>query len=446
MEKKAIYNKLPVWGQNLACYYYGIRIKRSRYGKDFWRLLAEYEKRANWSYEQLCDYRDARLRKMIRHCYNTVPYYRDLFQEGGINPDSIKTLEDLKALPVLTKQVVNEQPERFISTAYPKNKMVTAHTSGTTGSGFIFKTTAEAICEQWAVWWRYRRALGIEFDTMCGLFGGRSVVPTNNTKAPFYRVNYPCRQLYFSIYHMSDANLPFYVEAIRKHNIRWLHGYPSALHILASFLNAHNEKLAMDYVTVGAENLLEGQKEAIKKAYNVEPYEHYGLSEGVSNFSQKKHREIIVDEDLAATEFLPRDDGISFDIIGTNLTNYAMPLIRYATNDICVVKTTSEGRVITSLDGRKEDYVLLPNGARVGRLDHIFKDLTDIREAQIIQKNAWSVEIVVVRNKNYSHDSERRLLKEAQERMPGLSINIRYKDYLERSATGKLRFVVSEIK
>ena len=446
MDKMAIYNHLPVFAQNLACTYEGWKIKRARYSKEFWRYLAEYESRAKWSYEQLCDYRDARLRKMIHHCYDTVPYYTKLFNEGGINPDSIKTLDDLKVLPILTKETINANPEEFISSAVLRDKMVTSHTSGTTGSGFIFKTTQEALCEQWAVWWRYRRALGIKYGTMCAQLGGRSVVPITCEHPPFYRWNRPCSMMYFSTYHMNRQNMYAYVDAMRSQNITWLHGYPSSICVLAEYLNENREQMKLNFVTIGAENLLESQKTKIISAFCTEPYQHYGMSEGVANTSEDIHHQMTVDEDYAAVEFVPINGMGSCDIIGTNLTNFAMPFIRYKTNDIGTVLETAHGRVVTALDGRAEDYVVLPNGAKIGRLDHVFKDLIHIREAQIVQTSLDRVQVNVVRGALYGPDDEDKLRSELAMRLGCIGIDVNHVDMIERTATGKLRFVVSQFE
>ncbi len=445
MDVMKVYNRLPVWGQNMACFAEGMRIRRTRYGKDFWQALNEYESHDKWSYERLCEYRDERLRKMIRHCYDTVPYYTKLFRDGGIDPDSIRTLDDLKVLPILTKAEINSHPEDFISTAVPKEKMITGHTSGTTGGGFVFKTTQQAVCEQWAVWWRYRRRLGIEFDTFCGLLGGRSVVPVTAGKPPYFRWNKPNRQMYFSTYHMNEETLPEYIASLRKYNVRWIHGYPSAINVLAEYMYSHGVELPMEYVTTGAENLLPSQKEHISAAFHVQAYQHYGLSEAVANFSEGPDHVMYVDEDLAAAEFLPMGDDGQCEVIGTNLINYAMPLLRYRTNDICSVTETADGRIITSLDGRLEDYVVLPNGTKIGRLDHIFKDLVSIREAQIVQKSRDRLQVLVVKGASYDKDAEERLKKEMALRLTGIGIDIVYVDAIPRTKSGKLRFVVSEI-
>lgn len=446
MDKMSIYNRLPVWGQNLACYYEGSRIKHTRYGKDFWRFLAEYESRADWSYEQLCDYRDARLRKMIRHCYDTVPYYTRLFNDSGINPDSIKALDDLKVLPILTKDIVKADPESFVSTAIPCSKIVVAHTSGTTGSGFVFKTTQEAICEQWAVWWRYRRALGIEYGTLCGQFGGKSVVPVDSQKPPFFRWNKPQNMMYFSTYHMSQKNLGQYISAIRKNNVEWIHGYPSAINMLAEYIAEHGIDMNIKYVTTGAENLLESQKQHIVRAFNVQPYEHYGMSEAVANFAEDAQHRMFVDEDFVAVEFLPLNGSGNYEIVGSNITNFAMPLLRYKTGDTANISVTKYGRQVSSVDGRMEDYVTLPNGAKVGRLDHVFKNLINIREAQIIQKSLNKIQVNVVKGAMYGPSDERQLYDELALRLIGITTDIVYVNSITRTATGKLRFVISKIK
>ncbi len=446
-DKMAVYSRLPVWGQNLACCLEGERIIRTRYGKLFWNLLEGYEKHGTWSYEHLCEYRDKKLRRMIRHCYDTVPYYRGLFHEGGINPESIRRLDDLKVLPLLTKEIVNRNPEQFISSAVPRRKMLTAHTSGTTGAGFIFKTTQRAQCEQWAVWWRYRRRLGIPFGTWCALFGGRSVVPAVQKKQPFYRINKPGRQIYFSSYHMNEKYMDSYVNALEQYRLSWIHGYPSSIALLARYMTDRNRKLPyqIKWVTTGAENLLEQHKEAVYDAFGVIPYQHYGMSEGVANLSEDKEHVYRIDEDFACTEFLTDRTHASCRIAGTSLTNFAMPLVRYDTGDFAVVENGKRSAVL-SVDGRREDYLVLSNGVKLGRLDHIFKDMKNVKEAQIRQNQAGKIRFLVVKGIHYMKADEGRLRQEIESRLGREPYQIHYVQKIEKNKSGKLRFVVSEMQ
>ncbi len=448
MDKMTIYNNLPIWGQNLACYVEGKRIRNTRYGRLFEEKLIEYQRRGAWSYEQKCEYRDAQLRKMIGHCYATVPHYKEIFDAGNINPDSIRHIDDLQRLPILTKEEVNKNPEKFISSVISKNNMQTAHTSGTTGAGFVFKTTQEAICNQWAVWWRYREALGIKFGTLSANFGTRFVVPAKQKKPPFWRYNYPCNQVYFSAFHEKPEYLKYYVEEIKRKKIIWLHGYPSLLSELADEVIREDDSSLNNqimYITIGAENLLDYQKSVIERAFGVHVYQHYGLSEGVSNFSENKDGQIVVDEDFAATEFVTQN-GIT-QIIGTNLTNYAMPLIRWRTNDTAEFHEDKKvGRIVDSLDGRIEDYITLPSGKKIGKLDHVFKDAVHLKEVQIVQNKDYSINVLYVPSSNeYNED-----LKKANELFDqtfGEKVSVIFQrvDEIKKTKSGKIRFIVSEL-
>ena len=113
-----IYNHAPIWLQNVMCSVAGWRLRRRRYGVAFQKALAEYESHNTWSFDQMCDYRDAHLRKLVRHAYDTVPYYHNLFNDGGVNPDRIRTVDDLQCLPILTKQKIQKDPSRFLSSAF----------------------------------------------------------------------------------------------------------------------------------------------------------------------------------------------------------------------------------------------------------------------------------------------------------------------------------------
>jgi phenylacetate-CoA ligase len=102
---------------------------------------------------------------------------------------------------------------------------------------------------------------------------------------------------------------------------------------------------------------------------------------------------------------------------------------------------------VLSIDGRLEDYVILKNGARLGRMDHIFKDLTRIHEAQIVQETPGVICVRVIKTAAYTDRDEQQLLQEFRQRVGDQAeIQIEYPAELERSRTGKLRFVISRIR
>jgi phenylacetate-CoA ligase len=454
IDPEALYLRLPVPFQHAACTFVGWRTARTRYAGTFESLLAEAEARTFWSAEEVQAYQGERLQKFVAHAVATVPFYRERFTAAGLEPSAVRSIEDLRALPILTKEEAQEHVRALISTAVPDKERTWIHTSGTTGGALRFPTTMTSVQEQWAVWWRYRRWHGIQRDTWCGYFGGRSVVPANQSDPPFWRYNYSGKQILFSGYHMSPANLPSYVEELHRHRPLWLFGYPSLLSLLASYvLDAGvNLDYPVRWITIGAETLLPHQADVIAHAFGVRPLQHYGMTEAVANISECELGALHVDEDFAPVEFVPVN-GSAYKVIGTNYSNPATPLLRYEMQDLVTVSPDAScgcgrpGRVVESLDGRVEDYVVLENGTRVGRMDHVFKDMVNIKEAQIRQERPGQMTICVVRGVSYSSQDEDALLQEARRRVGDeMDIGVAYVDDLPRTSTGKLRLVVSDVE
>lgn len=142
-----------------------------------------------------------------------------------------------------------------------------------------------------------------------------------------------------------------------------------------------------------------------------------------------------------------------YKIIGTNFTNPAFPLVRYDTGDLATVDDRRPpcacgygGRIVELIDGREEDFVILADGSRIGRMDHIFKDMIDIKEAQIKQAVVGQIEVLVVPGRRYNDATERKLRAEFANRIGDRAeITLRLVDEIERTGNGKLRFVISTI-
>jgi len=434
-----LYQKAPVPIQNSMCSLHGWRIQKRRFGRPFKMALAAYEERASWSKTQILAYRKSEFERYLQWCSQHVP--------------AVPT--DCESIPIVGKLQVRgdihaySPPPQVVS-----SRIENTHTSGTTGGGFIFKTTESAVANQWAVWWRYRRLHGIDMTTLCGYFGGRSIVPLKCKAPPFWRTNRPGKQVMFSGYHLNQNTAKFYVQALNQFRPPWLHGYPSMLSLLAQYMK--NASLTLDYpikwITIGAENLLASQKQVIAEAFGVVPIQHYGLAEGVVNISQCKCGDLVVDEDYSFVEFIPNEKG-AFRIIGTNWHNQATAFIRYDTDDHVQLDSTREecgcgryGRIVSSIDGRKEDYIYLKDGTPVGRTDHIFKDMVDLVEAQIFQQALGEIVLRIVPGPNYTSSSERQLIESAKQRLgDGCIVNIEVVTEIVRTKTGKFRQVISAI-
>jgi len=254
---------------------------------------------------------------------------------------------------------------------------------------------------------------------------------------------------------MGPRTLDSYIDVLRQKKPPWIHGYPSLIVLLASHILEAGTELGYTprWITLGAENVLEQQAMLIREAFGCEPKQNYGMAEAVANASECENGNLHVDEDFVGMEFVAQPGTNVHRIVGTNFTNPATPLIRYDTEDMAILDGSAEhcacgrpGRIIEHIDGRKEDYVVLADGTWLGRMDHIFKDLVNIREAQIIQNVPGAFTYRVVRSERYGPADESRLLLETRRRVGASTrVDIEYVDRLERSDVGKLRFVVSDI-
>lgn len=454
--QEEIYSQLPYPLQNLACSLIGRRIVCQRYGGEYKSLYKASTDRIYLEGQQLLDYQNQQLSNLFQIA-QSAPFWQKRFYDHDLQIKSSNAFAELEKLPILTKNDVRKFHKDILVTKNRSSKdILPIHTSGTTGAGLNFWETKISEKKRWATWWRYYSWHGITRGAnWCGYFGGRSIVPINQKGAPFHRINIAGKQILFSAYHLSEVTVSDYVKVLNNKRPQWLHGYPSFLTLLANLMLEND--LSLQYtptlVTTGAENLMDYQKAKMQTAFSCRVVQHYGLAESVANISERINGDMVVDEDFALIEFLPTKPSISNEckIVGTCLTNHVFPLIRYDTFDLAKVnedKRSISGhwRVVEKINGRSEDYVTLPNGTKLGRLDHIFKDMTTVREAQIQQHKTNEIEFHIVKTKDYNDIWESKLLKEAKKRMGNdITMKVKYVDEIPKTKSGKLKFVISSI-
>ncbi len=436
-----MYDRAPIWAQNVMCSVKGWIIKRRRYGLQFFSELDAFEQGEYNPEEELSSFMDIA---------KNVPCYQEIYAANS----GMKGEELLKFFPILTKADVKANLKALINERCnePKFEM---RTSGTTGGGLVFPYTKRMENKHWAIWWRYRRRLGIDLDTWCGWFGGKRIIDPNNKRTPFWRINKPGRQLMFSSAHLNKETVVAYHQEIDRRKLPWLHGYPSHIAKFAALaLDAGLEPLTdVKWVTTGAENLLGNQEKLMQQMF---PYalirQHYGLMEGVANISQDKNGEWYIDDDFAKVEFIPvsEDNPNICRIIGTGFSNPAFPLIRYDTGDIATVEWKSDGSVkVLSIDGRSSNTLKGPDGFEINeaRLSIVLHDFNHIIEAQFQQHSFTDIDLLVVKNRYYNQEDEKLLRANIADSFDKrMVVNIKYVNQLERTKAGKLKFVVSDTK
>lgn len=450
-----LYNKSPIWTRNFASTGYGFLKSRKEKTKLFWQCLAELEESQWWSLEKLQELQSERLKNLIKHCAEHVPYYQKKFAEYGIIPSQIQTPDDLKKLPTLTKEDVRGNTVKLIANNFDKKKLIAESTSGTTGTPLTVWHDDKTYVYQKAVQFLHHQWAGYNNKEWIGILAGYKVVSINRSKPPFWVKNYIGKQIHFSTYHLNSNNTKFYYYELKKSRVKYLLGYPSAIGLLAKFINNYtHESIPMKGIFLSSEPIYDWQREEIKRAFQCNIYDYFGQAEKVTSaISCGMTSNLHLNMELSAIELVKFDDK-NFNIIGTSLVNYAMPLIRYELNDLTsgILNNCPCGRkhtLLKPIDTKMEDYVITPEGNLISAslLTFPFKRAKGIIESQIIQNDKNSLIVKLVTNNLFTNDEKFDLIDNILSCVGlNMKIFIEKVDKIPRTKNGKFRFVISEIK
>jgi phenylacetate-CoA ligase len=458
----AMYRVAPVWCQNLVLTGFATLLERERYrGRypEFRDLLA----RTEWmSPGDLHAYQDERLRDIVRHAYDTVPFYRRRFDEHKLKPADIRGRADLPKLPLLTRDDIRANFDALRSTAFSPRDMRTGHTSGTTGTPLTVGYDRDTVWMTYAVFDRHYRWAGLRMahdGDRIAVARGNVIVPLTQKKPPFWRHNRRQRQLLLSSFHLSTANLPAYFDALTEFQPAVLDGYPSTLYILAKYLLGRGTRFPLRAAVTSSETLYDFQRAAIEQAFECRVFDYFALAErAVFSNECDRHEGHHIAMEYGLAEVVdaagqPVSRGTAGRLVGTPLHNRAMPLLRYVTNDMTafVDRTCSCGRHLELMDDvatKAEDVLTLKDGRLISPsvLTHPFKPLESIEGSQIVQKAPDHVIIRIVAGANYDAALSDHLVREFKSRLgDDVRIDVTLVKELEHSRNGKFKWVISEV-
>jgi phenylacetate-CoA ligase len=452
-----IYQKLPVSLQNLAFTAHGLSLRRQRYGRHFQQKLQELKTTEWQSAEQIASYQNEKLRQVIRNAYDHTPYYRQLFQDWGIDPNTIKDMSDLSRLPLLTKQTVREKAPQLISRQFKPESLVRNQTSGTTGKPLTIYLTREALQFQWAVWWRHRARFGLRPGDKYLSFGARLPVAIEQTRPPFWRYNRAGNQVYLSTYHLTPQWIPAVVDWLNNEDFDFYTGYPSAMYVMASQMKAQGLRLLNrpKYIATGADALLPPFEQLIRDVFGVQVTEQYGMAEACGNLAKCEYGRFHLDFEFCVLELLPIPGLEQTDLrrlAFTGLANSAMPFIRYDIGDYgqlaegpCLCGRAS--LTLATVDGRAEDFIRTPDGRLVMGMNQVFKYAVGVSETQIVQNKIDEIEVRMVPGSNFDQVQDTAALEnELRKRLGGgMKINFSVTEQISRSQNGKFKAVINNL-
>jgi phenylacetate-CoA ligase len=457
LNEETLYRRSPAWLQTVFLNAHAVRIQRERYGPVFDELERAWIESERWEPARLREQQDQRVRDIVRLAAERVPFYGRRFAEHGVVVSQVQGVADLPKLPILTKEDVRGAGDDL--RAAGSGALVHGHTSGTTGTPLGLWYDRDMSIANNAADWRQKRWGGMTRADWCGMFLGRVVVPTQVKRPPFWRANRVHRQLWFSSFHMDEANLDLYVAEIRRRGLQFLEGYPSTLFIVARHVLRRGERLPMRAVFSSSETLHDVQREVIGEAFQCPLFDFYGLAErtifaGECEAHDGKH---LFDE-YGVTELVddagqPVADGETGWLTGTSLWNRGMPMIRYRTGDLSKRRTErcACGRGLGRIAGvatKAEDIVVTPDGRFISPsvLTHPFKPFDQLRKSQVIQDAPDHVLVKLVAGSTFTDAHRAALLAGLRERLgAAMRVDVEVVDDIPPERSGKFRWVISKV-
>lgn len=379
-----------------------------------------------------------------------MPYYRAQWAERRRRGDRT-SWELLENWPILDNERVRENPRAFIADDQNPRWMFTEHTSGTTGKPLVLWRTHRTIRALFALSLaRTRIWHGVSRTDRWAMLGGQLVVPVGARRPPFWVWNAALRQLYMSTYHLAPDLIPAYLDALRRHEIVYLHGYTSSLYALAlEILRLGRSDVPMRVAITSAEPLPAWQRETIATAFGCPVRETYGMSEAVAWASECEAGTLHMWPEVGLIEVLPH--GTTGEFICTGLLNADFPLIRCRLGDsgqLAPPSTTCAcGRTLPALagvDGRTNDLLLTRDGRRVAWLNPVWYGLP-VRQGQIVQETLDRIRVRYVSATGFGPDSQQQIVQRVHDRLGPVHVVLEEVSEIPRGPNGKFRAVLNAL-
>ncbi len=421
----------------------------------FWYRRA-WLKRTQWySRERLENLQLKLLQNLVRHCYETVPFYQGYMNNKNLKPDDIKSLSDIKLFPILTKDQVVEREKDFISRKYPRWLVRKTQTGGTTNKPINLYRDIFAIANEHAFVRRQYDWAEIGLHDKCAHFLARRVVDPNKTEGALWEYNPFMKELVFSNYHMSLEMAKLYLSVMEACGVRTIYTFPSSLRLLSEAYAESNCRLQIKSIMTTAETLDPAIKERAEEVFQCKVFNNYGSSERVCYIFSCDHGNYHIQPEYGLTEFVPisSSDDRTFKIIATGFWNRAMPLIRYDTSDVVKISHAkcSCGRqfeIVDSIMGREGDIIRTPSGRILGPaiLTYLVRGTSHILECQIVQDKIDHLSINYVPTAQFTQTDLDNFKTSIGKHLPDeLNYTLSEKSLLGRTQSAKLRPVICQI-
>lgn len=405
-----------------------------------------------YSRDEMQNWQWQRISKLVRHAYESVPFYRDHYGKAGFQPGDLKCWDDFHRLPSVSKDlVIANYPANIIARGYELDDLVVSRSSGSSGKALDIAYDGRAMTTYMLAGLRLYR-MGFDYKPW-------------HRQLYVYTSPYPLTSL-FGLYPLTFvstlAPIPDIIKAIRETRPHLLVCYPSHLKQIAQAMtDADIAAVPLRAVSVNSEMSTQAERDDLSRRFGCPVLDEYSSEELTRIAAQCRHGTYHIFEDINYMEAVPEDphtDGPGL-LVGTNLHNLAMPMIRYEQNDLGRIADCNCGcgwrfRALTSLQGRRNDSFVMPSGRILssGFLLDMTYDLlltyrSEIRDFCLIQETPEAVVLEIVPGPGWSDQIGTEIASRLRDRLgDGVDVTVKPVEALFKTKSGKRNPIISRVK
>ncbi|MFA5075829.1 MAG: hypothetical protein WC480_00200 [Patescibacteria group bacterium] len=416
------------------------------------RLLHGFEKMSGAKQQQ---YQQDKLKEILLHAYNHVPYYHKILSESGVVDNGQVNLDNFNQIPLLTKDIIRQEGANLYSDDYQKRKFYQNTSGGSTGEPVKFLQDHYYDESNIATKIHFNEILGKSLgDKEIKLWGSDRDIIKGNLALRDRCINWLYNRRFLNSYNFSSDKMKELVELNNNFKPVSYWTYVDSTYEFSKFVSANNIKLySPKYIVTSIGPLYPEIKSSIELAFNCPVYNQYGSRElGAVAFQDKIDSDLQVFFWRHLVEISDLRDGMG-RVVVTCLDNFSMPLIRYEVGDVAqpgVYYNFSRTKSYLNLHnvvGRTLGYFKTQSGG----LKHthfiiqqlFFRDW--IKKFQLIQKEYNLVELKIVGEAN---SSQMRGIEEKIKLFMGADCRTKWNfvDQIDPTPSGKYLYTVCEIK
>lgn len=407
--------------------------------------------RLSWAQDRLHDYQIKRLSTILSWSYQTVDAYRELFERLSILPSESACFEQLILFPILGKEKLQFNLDKYTSRKIPVSSRRLVATGGTTREPVRIWWDLDGFQEATAVQYRTYELVGAGFGTRWVKIAGGLRHLGENQGFRSWAINHLTNRRAILAFEFDDNAIKQWVDTIVGIKPEVIFGYGGHIQMLGEYLKRHPRNLGVKVVLFGGEALPNYRE--YEPVFHCPVVQTYATREvGVIAF-ECSERNLHIAEDVVYLEALPDEKQGTSRFLVTSLLNKATPLIRYDIGDCGQILPAdcpcgSSFRRLSLDIGRAPQYIRLTNNKTVTHLFfiHAIKDFP-VAKYQFVVKNKGKILVKILpidSSDNLEWESELRKRVLAQ-LGADLEFDVEYSTEWIVSPTGKILPVVESI-